>query len=153
MNEKNILKIGLNKIKKFLTDERITTHTENLFFLIEDGLHQNKKSEMKFSENISDGFFYALGYEYVKENPKNTFKAIDLIAENYQGLYIDTSYYYLNVCHGNFDKGYLIDMCMKNDITAEIKQIFEEKNENNETIVKEIIIFTKPAVKIRVKNK
>ena len=152
MNEKNILKIGLNKIKKILNDGRIITHTENLFFLIEDGLYQNKKSEMKFSENISDEFFYALGYEYVKENLEKTFRAIDLIAENYQGIYTDTSYYYLNVCHGNFDKGYLIDMCMEEGITPEFKLLSEKENENGETVCREIMIFTKPFVNQRVKK-
>jgi len=153
MNEKNILKIGLNKIKKFLNDGRITTHTENLFFLIEDGLEKNGNQLSKIHGDKIDELFYVLCYEYEKGNVNKTFRAVDLLKEDYPGLYIDTSYYYLNVCHGDFDKGYLIDMCMEKGITPEIKLVSEKEVENGKIVCREIMTFNKENEKKLVKNR
>ena len=153
MNKDNYIKQVLKKIKQSLKQQRTNTHTENLFYLVQEGLEDNKKREIKYSENVSDEFFYAFGYEYEKENKELSFKAIDLLEENYPGLYIDTTYYCLKACYGNFDKGYLISLCWNMNITPEVKNISEERNEAGKTVIKEIITFTKPYNKNLIKKR
>lgn len=154
MNVKEILETmqkGLIKIKKsivyHINDAIINDHTENLFFLIEEGLEDNKKYN-----NVNEDLLYALCYEYEKGNIHNTFKAVDLLKENYPNLYIDTSYYFLNTCHGMFDKGILLDKCLEKNIAFDVEVISEKENDNGEVVVREMMIFTKPNEKKRVKK-
>jgi len=154
MNTKEILetmKKGLIKIKKSIVnpinDAIINDYTENLFFLIEEGLEDNKKYNRE-----NEDLLYALCYEYEKENIHNTFKAVDLLKENYPNLYIDTSYYFLNTCHGMFDKGILLDKCLEKNIAFDVEVISEKENDNGEVVVREMMIFTKPNAKKRVKR-
>lgn len=147
MSIKNNIKKELIKIKNFFKEKKISDNTDILFFLIDEGLEDNK-----ISNNEIEDLSYALCYEYEKGNINNTFRAVDLLKENYPNLYIDTSYYFLNVCHGMFDKGILFDKCLEKNIAFDVEVIFEKENDNGKVIVREMMIFTKPNAKKRVKK-
>lgn len=133
------------KLKKNIEEGKIVNHTRDLFFLIEEGLNdcKKKKNKLNSNENQDDELFYAFCYEYEKGNFTKTFKVIDIL-NDYDKLCSDTTYFYLNACHGMFNKGYLMELCMEKDITLSIEIISEKENEFGKTVYREMMIFTKP---------
>lgn len=112
MKAKNLL----IKIKKTIQEELMYDNTKSLFFLITDGLNSNKEDD--------GSCCYKISFLYNKEDKKIPLKPINYLLNNTEdGSYFDTTSDFLEVIKGNFDMGYLIELCLKNNVEFEYQDI------------------------------